>query len=84
MGQLEKEPDNGDLYLFRNRQSNRIKILIWDRNGYFMGLKRLEKGRFNFPETEGAVRLTKQDLNSLISGMPMVRFPGEKRPVYTH
>ena len=48
LGQLEKEPNDGSLYIFRNRHKNRIKLLLWNRNGYFMGLKRLEKGKFDF------------------------------------
>lgn len=84
LGVLEKEPDNGDMYIFRNRRSNRIKMLLWDRNGYFCGLKRLEKGKFDFPESSGSVQITESEMSSIISGMPMVRFSSEKKPIYTH
>jgi len=84
LSQLEKEPSNGDLYVFRNRQSNRLKLLVWDRNGYVMGYKRLEKGKFDFPCVSGAIRFKMDELISLISGMPMVHFSGIKKVIYTH
>ena len=71
----KKEPNDGSLYVFRNRQSNKVKLLVWDRNGYFLGYKRLDKGRFDFPVTaDGSIRLTKTELFSLVSGMPMIYF----------
>ena len=84
LGALEKEPDNGDMYIFRNRRSNRIKMLLWDRNGYFLGLKRLEKGKFDFPESSESVQITESEMSGIISGMPMVRFSSEKKSIYTH
>ena len=39
----KKEPNDGSMYLFRNRQSNRVKMIIWDRNGYLLGYKRLDR-----------------------------------------
>ena len=84
LGVLEKTPDNGDMYIFRNRQSNRIKLLLWERNGYFLGLKRLEKGKFDFPQSSGSVEINESEIIGIISGMPMVRFSAEKRPIYTH
>ncbi len=77
--ELGKEPNDGSLYIFRNRQRNKLKMLVWDRNGYFMGYKRLEKGRFDFPvNDEGAINLTSEELQELVSGMPIVRFKALK------
>tara|TARA_Y100000590_G_scaffold188784_1_gene215096 strand:- start:214 stop:555 length:342 start_codon:yes stop_codon:yes gene_type:complete len=81
----KKEPNDGSLYLFRNRQSNRVKMITWDRNGYLLGYKRLAKGQFDFPVTkEGVILLKKEELFNLISGMPMVRFQSIKKPVFHH
>jgi transposase len=80
-----KEPNDGSLYVFRNRQSNKVKLLVWDRNGYFLGYKRLDKGKFDFPVTEdGSIRLTKTELFSLVSGMPMVHFEAIPKQIFHH
>ena len=50
--------DRESIYLFRNQGRNRLKILLWDRNGFFMGYKRLEKGKFDFPTDEPQVQFT--------------------------
>lgn len=84
LGVLEKTPDDGSLYVFRNRAGRQIKVLFWDHNGYVMGVKRLEKGRFDFPLGNGPVRLTQTEFQQLVSGMPMLWVKGTKRVIYTH
>ena len=73
-------PDNGSLYVFRNKEKNKVKCLIWDRNGYVMAYKRLEKGRFDFPVSTQNIQVTRRELMSLLSGMPMVGYKGLKKP----
>ena len=81
----KKQVDNGDMYVFQNRQKNKLKLLMWDRNGYFMGYKRLEKGRFDFPVTEdGSVVITKDELQDIVSGMPIVRIESMKKTIFQH
>lgn len=46
---LRQDPFSGHLFIFRNKTATRIKILHWDRNGFAIWYKRLEKGRFQFP-----------------------------------
>lgn len=80
---LEKRPNDGSLYLFKNRQANKIKMLFWDRNGYFVGYKRLEKGRFDFPRDEmGALKITPEELFNLVSGMPVIWLKANKKKIY--
>ena len=43
---LERDPQCGDLYLFRNRRGDMVKILFFDHGGYCLLVKRLEKGTF--------------------------------------
>ena len=47
--QLGQEPLSGHLFVFRNRNGDRAKLLFWDRTGYVLYYKRLEKGTFHFP-----------------------------------
>jgi transposase len=43
---LGEDPLSGDLFCFFNRRHNQVKILVWDRNGFWILRKRLERGRF--------------------------------------
>lgn len=43
---IHEEPESGHLFVFLNRRRNRIKLLVWDRTGYVIVYKRLERGTF--------------------------------------
>jgi len=67
---LQMNPASGQLFLFRNRSFNKIKMLWWDRNGFWLFYKRLEKGRFQFPQKQDtAIELTRDQLSWLLSGL---------------
>ena len=51
--QIQRDPLNGDVYVFMNRAANRMKALYWDRNGYVLWYKRLEAGCFEMPGGSG-------------------------------
>ena len=48
---LRANPLEGHLFLFRGKRADRIKALIWDRNGLAIWYKRLEKGRYKWPSS---------------------------------
>lgn len=46
---IRADPLNGHLFVFLNRRKNRVKLLVWDRTGYLLVYKRLERGTFFLP-----------------------------------
>jgi transposase len=64
------EPLSGHLFLFRNRRGDRVKILMWDRSGFWVLYKRLERGTFSWPtgEAGASVELRSSQLMFLLSG----------------
>ena len=68
---LGLEPMSGHLFLFRNRRGDRLKILVWDRSGYWVLYKRLERGTFSWPEeaSETPLEMKSSDLALLLSGI---------------
>lgn len=67
---LQLNPASGQLFLFRNRHANKIKMLWWERNGFWLCYKRLEKGKLKFPKiNDVAMSLTNDQLSWLLSGL---------------
>lgn len=72
--ELNPSPTSGELFLFRNRQANKIKLLWFDQNGFWLCYKRLEKGRLTFPHKQvGALELTRDQLSWLLSGLDCMK-----------
>lgn len=73
---LQLNPASGQLFLFRNRTANKIKILWWDHNGFWLFYKRLEKGRLIFPPiNDQAIELTRDQMSWLLSGLDYIKQP---------
>ena len=69
-GQLNQEPNSGQVFIFRSKRSDRIKLLFWERNGFWLLYKRLEKGRFKFPSSSAShFELSPDQLSWLLSGL---------------
>jgi transposase len=67
---LHADPFSGQLFVFRGRRGDRVKILWWDGDGLCLFAKRLERGRFVWPRaTDGTVHLTQAQLSMLLEGI---------------
>jgi transposase len=70
--QLDHDPLSGQLFVFRNKRGDRIKLLHWDEDGFVIVYKRLEAGTFRFPQAEGArVQIRAADLHMLLDGVDL-------------
>ena len=67
---LHMDPFEGNLFLFCNKQRRILKIIYWDKNGFCLWLKRLEKDKFPWPtnQTEAA-EITGEQLSFLLQGI---------------
>jgi len=67
---LKNDPHNGHLFVFRGKRGDLVKILWHDGQGICLFAKRLERGRFVWPRTEGeAVTITPAQLGYLLEGI---------------
>lgn len=74
-GQLASDPHDGSLFAFFNRRRDRIKLLLWDGNGFWLFYKRLEQGTFERLRDVGTERLeiTRGELSMLLDGIDVKR-----------
>jgi transposase len=68
---LKEDPLSGSLFLFHNRKRNLLKLLVWDRTGYVLYAKRLERGRFKILLGAEKQELSAQQLSFLLDGIPV-------------
>ena len=75
---LGADPFGGHVFVFRGRRGDLIKLLWWDGDGLCLFAKRLERGRFIWPQaTEGSIHLSTAQLSMLLEGIDW------RRPVRT-
>ena len=72
-GRLGQDPLSGHLFLFTNRSRTRLKVIVWDGTGLWVCAKRLEKGRFAWPQTDESATVTMrpEELSMLLSGIDL-------------
>jgi transposase len=67
---MRDNPFSGDLFIFRTKRADRIKIVVWDGSGLWLHQKRLEGGRFTWPPIkDGAIILSPAQLAMLLEGL---------------
>jgi transposase len=78
---LASDPFSGHVFVFRGRRGDLVKLLWWDGDGLCLFIKRLERGRFVWPQaTEGTVHLSRAELSMLLEGIDWRRPARTWRP----
>jgi transposase len=68
---LGLDPFAQAVYVFRNRRADRLKLLLWERNGFWLMLRRLEADRFAWPRSEPVLELSVEQLHWLLEGIDL-------------
>lgn len=81
---LREDPMSGHLFVFVNRVADIVKVLFWDRSGWCVIAKRLERGRFRFPKAGSGARSVEveaAELSLLLEGIDLSA--AKRRPRWT-
>lgn len=79
---LQADPFSGHVFVFRGKRGDLLKILWWSGDGLFLLAKRLERGRFLWPQaSEGSVSLTAAQLSMLLEGIDWRHVERTQRPL---
>jgi transposase len=80
---LAQDPLSGHMFIFVNRRGTQVKLLMWTRGGFTIVQKRLERGRFTFPERvaagERCIEIDAHELAMLLEGLDVSRSPAARR-----
>jgi transposase len=81
---FDLDPLGGHMFAFTNRRRTVVKVLYWDRNGFCLWQKRLERERFRWPESrEGVLQLGHRELRWLLDGLDVNQSQAHKRLQYS-
>jgi len=79
---MKQDPFSGNVFLFCNSERKLLKAVYWDKTGFWLSQKRLEKEKFPWPQTsEEALQLTSEELTMLLKGIDF--FKAHKELFYT-
>ena len=77
---LAKDPRSGALFLFVNKSGNRLKAIWWDRTGYCLLYKRLERGVFRFPSAmqpgDASIAIDSTEFAKILEGLDLAKMKG--------
>ena len=83
-GVIGQDPLSGHYFVFRSRRGDRLKILLWDRDGFLLWYKRLESGVFKLPRVQEGARcleLRASELAMILDGIDVSKL--KRVPRYT-
>ena len=66
---MTEDPLSGSLFVFVNRRGNYLKLVYWDRTGFALFAKRLERGRFSIPGQDQAQSLSSEQFRLILDGI---------------
>jgi len=66
--ELGFDPLSGDVFVFIGKRANQIRLLQWDRDGFSLYIKKLERGTFEWPQGDGAT-ITSHQLSLVLQGV---------------
>lgn len=76
---LRQDPLSGHLFVFVNKRGNLMKILFFDRTGFALFYKRLEKGTFRLPRARESFELPHEELALILEGFELASLKRRKR-----
>ena len=80
--EYELDPYSSSLFIFCNKNRNKLKILHYDHNGFWLYYKKLDKSRFKWPQVDKIEEINFQQLNFLLSGIEHNKQIGFKKTNY--
>ena len=82
---LQADPFSSHLFVFCNRLRDKIKILYWHHNGFWLFYRRLENQRFWWPQSDakGAIEISTRELGWLLDGLDITRIEAHKAARYS-
>lgn len=68
---FDLDPFSQSLFVFCNRDRDKLKILYWERNGFWLYYRRLERGKFRWPKdpSDEMMNVTRRQLQWLLDGL---------------
>ena len=82
--ELGHNPFSGELYVFTNKQRNKVKCLFWEDNGFVLYYKALAEEKFHWPRPEQrTISLSAQQINWLLDGLDLSQMKGHKKLHYS-
>lgn len=66
---IRQDPLSGHIFVFVNRKGDRVKLLYWDRDGFALWYKRLEKGLFGLPKSDNSGLIDNRQLSMMLEGI---------------
>lgn len=79
---LEQDPFSESLFVFCNRGRDKLKILFWQRNGFWLWYRRLERERFRWPQAaqaDAAIEVSARELRWLLDGLDIRQAEGHRK-----
>jgi transposase len=75
---LKQEPSSGDVFIFIGKAGNQIRLLQWDKDGFALYIKRLERGTFERPVSKD-LQISSKDLMLILQGIQLKSVQLRKR-----